>query len=73
MLGADQETWLTQRIHASTARWSVVAQTTLMAERDHGSGERHAYWMDRWDSYPASRARLLDAIATHPRNNAIVL
>ena len=73
MLGTDQETWLMQRIRASTARWSVVAQTTLMAERDRGSGERHAFWMDGWDGYPASRGRLLDAMAAHPRNNAIVL
>ena len=75
MLGAAQESSLAERVRNTRARWSIVAQTTLMAERDRGPGRGadHTYWMDGWDGYTASRKRVLDALATQPRKNAIVL
>ncbi len=73
LLGTAQETWFAQQLLANPAHWSVVAQTTLMAEVDRKTGTDHGYWMDGWDGYAASRRRLLDALQTHPRRNALVI
>ncbi|MEO8134745.1 MAG: alkaline phosphatase D family protein [Betaproteobacteria bacterium] len=73
MLGQQQETWFAQQMRSAPAHWSVVAQTTLMAEADRKAGNEHGYWMDGWDGYTASRKRLLDALATQPNNNALVV
>ncbi|HZY55994.1 MAG TPA: alkaline phosphatase D family protein [Reyranella sp.] len=73
MLGAEQEAWLADAMHRASARWNVIAQQTLMAELDRGPGERHVYWADGWDGYPAARRRLLDAVAASPVKNTLVL
>jgi alkaline phosphatase D len=57
----------------ASARWNVVAQQTLMAELDRGPGERHVYWADGWDGYPAARRRLLEAVAASPARDTLVL
>ena len=73
MLGAEQEAWLADAMHRASARWNVIAQQTLMAELDRGPGERHVYWADGWDGYPAARQRLLDAVAASPVKDTLVL
>jgi len=73
MLGAEQEAWLADAMHRASARWNVIAQQTLMAELDRGPGERHVYWADGWDGYPAARRRLLDAVAASPVKDTLVL
>jgi alkaline phosphatase D len=73
MLGAAQEAWLDAAIRSSKARWTVVAQQTLMAELDRGADGAHRFWMDGWDGYPAARRRLLDSIATHKPRNPLVI
>jgi len=75
MLGAEQETWLRDGLSRARARWTVLAQQTLMAEADRaasGASER-AYWMDGWDGYAAARQRLLDAMAARRDANHVVL
>jgi alkaline phosphatase D len=73
-LGWQQEAWLQQglaqdgREHA--ARWSVLAQQTLLSPRHYPSGQLPA---DSWDGYPAARARLLNALAQQPPRNTVVL
>lgn len=73
MLGGEQEAWLDRQIGSARARWTIVAQQTLMAElaRKGESGQR--FWMDGWDGYPTARRRLLDSIATHKPRNPIVI
>jgi alkaline phosphatase D len=73
MLGAAQEAWLDAGIRTSKARWTVVAQQTLMAELDRAADGVHRYWMDGWDGYPAARRRLLDSIAAHKPRNPLVI
>jgi len=73
MLGRAQEAWLDTEIRNSKARWTVVAQQTLMAELDRPAEGAHRYWMDGWDGYPNARRRLLDSIATHRPRNPIVI
>ncbi len=73
MLGRAQEAWLDTEIRNSKARWTVVAQQTLMAELDRPAEGAHRYWMDGWDGYPNARRRLLDSIATHRPRNPVVI
>jgi alkaline phosphatase D len=73
MLGGGQETWFADGMTRASARWNVLAQQTLMAELDRGSGERHVYWADGWDGYPIARRRLLDVVAQSPVKDTLVL
>ena len=73
MLGAEQEQWFASAMKGASARWNVIAQQTLMAEADHGPGERHVYWADGWDGYPMARQRLIDSMATSPVKDTLVL
>ncbi|WP_395316919.1 alkaline phosphatase D family protein [Variovorax sp. UC74_104] len=74
LFGAQQEAWLARELAAPPARWTVLAQPTLLAEADRKRGPEHGYWMDGWDGYAAARARLLDALAEHKSRggNALV-
>ena len=73
MLGAEQEAWFASGMARASARWNLLAQQTLMAELDRGPGERHVYWADGWDGYPAARRRLLEAVAASPARDTLVL
>ena len=73
LLGAGQERWLHEGLAASRARWNVIAQQTLMAQLERGTGEQRAFWTDGWDGYPAARARLLDFIAGRRIANPVVV
>jgi len=74
LFGAQQEAWLARELAAPPARWTVLAQPTLLAEADRKRGAEHGYWMDGWDGYAAARSRLLDALAEHKSRggNALV-
>ena len=72
-LGAAQEAWLARELALAPARWTVIAQPTLMAQADRAVGPGHGYWMDGWDGYSAARGRLLDALAGDSRRNPLVI
>lgn len=64
ILGAPQEQWLRQSFEASTARWNLLAQQTLMAafpriNPAHPDGDESIYALDNWEGYPATRERIL--------------
>ena len=73
MLGRRQERWLMDALKRATATWTVLAQTTLMAKLDRGRGAVERYSNDAWDGYPASRQRILDALAGGQTANPLVL
>jgi alkaline phosphatase D len=73
MLGAEQEAWFASGMARASARWNVIAQQTLMAELDRGEGDKHVYWADGWDGYPVARQRLLEAVASSPTKDTLVL
>jgi alkaline phosphatase D len=73
MLGAEQEAWFADGMKRASTRWNLVAQQTLMAEADTGTGGVHRYWADGWDGYPAARQKLLDAVAASPTRDTLVL
>ena len=72
-LGSRQESWLYERLGASTAKWNVIAQQTLMAQTDRLAGDGIAYWSDGWDGYPRARERLLTAVSAPRVSNPLVL
>ncbi|TWT15277.1 alkaline phosphatase [Reyranella sp. CPCC 100927] len=73
ILGAAQEGWLDGSLATAKARWTVLAQQTLMAEVGRGGQGEQGFMVDRWDGYPASRQRLLDSITRHRIANPVVI
>ncbi|MEO8335020.1 MAG: alkaline phosphatase D family protein [bacterium] len=73
MLGAAQEKWLTSGLGTSTARWQVLANPVMLAPFDSLDGPESRVSMDQWSGYPATRDRLLDAIATRAPNRTVVV
>jgi alkaline phosphatase D len=70
MLGAEQETWLTDGLSASERTWKVLAQQTVMSSLVIGTT---IFNVDQWDGYPQARRRLLDHIATEGITDVVVL
>ncbi len=73
MLGAGQERWLGGALAGPDARWTLVAQQTLLAPMNLGSAARPRYWTDGWSGYPAARQRLIDQVASSGARNPVVL
>lgn len=73
LFGGAQEAWLARELAAPPARWTVLAQPTLLAEADRKRGPEHGYWMDGWDGYAAARTRLLDGLALNKANGGSAL
>lgn len=74
MLGAEQEAWFADGMKRASARWNLIAQQTLMAELDRSpQGGKHVFWADGWDGYSTARQRLLDAVATSPVRDTVVV
>ncbi len=74
MLGAAQEAWLFDGFRQAGARWNIMAQDLLVASlaQKTQAGE-WAHWTDGWDGYPASRTRVLEAIAQSRLANPVFL
>jgi alkaline phosphatase D len=73
LLGDRQEAWLAAQLGASKARWSLLAQQTLMAQADALGGPGEVFFSDGWDGYPAARRRLLDSLVDQQVANPVVL
>ncbi|MCF5923839.1 alkaline phosphatase D family protein [Xanthomonas perforans] len=72
MLGWEQERWLHGGFAQSPARWNVIAQDLLVAPmRQAGRDGVVGHWTDGWDGYPATRERMLDAIANTRLRNPV--
>jgi alkaline phosphatase D len=73
MLGDVQEQWLRRALGASTARWNLLGQQTVLAHFDQSGDGPRAYWADSWNGYPAARERLVAALLARPAANPVVL
>lgn len=73
LLGLEQERWFAQRMARSSARWTLIAQQTLMAQLNREPAPQRRFWTDGWDGYPAARERLLAAIQQHRPRNPVVI
>lgn len=72
-LGPEQERWLDATLQASQARWTVVAQQTLISERDLEAGPGTRYSADSWDGYRAARGRLLESVQGAGVRNPLII
>lgn len=64
MLGDEQEAWLLDRLRSSEARWTVLAQQSVMAEMNRRPDlPGGAFSLDSWDGYVAARQRLMDVVS----------
>ncbi len=72
ILGERQERWLMDGLARSRARWNVLAQQVQMAQLDFGA-EAPLFKMDKWDAYPAARARLFEFLAARRPANPVVI
>lgn len=82
LLGAEQEAWLADTLHASTARWKLLGQGVMFGQlKIAGLPELVTGGIyinpDQWDGYPAARSRVFDLLAggdgQPPIDNVVVL
>ncbi|MFB7344873.1 alkaline phosphatase D family protein [Streptomyces hydrogenans] len=73
MTGAAQERWLLDGWRASDARWNVLPQQVVLAERRDRPTADFKLSMDSWDGYPASRQRILAGAESAGVENLMVL
>jgi alkaline phosphatase D len=71
--GAEQEAWLLDGFHRSTARWDILGQQVFFGQRDNNSGPAKVVSMDSWDGYAASRDRITRGWVDAGVRNAVVL
>ncbi|WP_131739088.1 alkaline phosphatase D family protein [Actinomadura roseirufa] len=71
--GDDQEEWLLDGFHDSTARWDVIGQQVFFAQRDSDAGPLKKTSQDAWDGYVASRDRITKGWVDAKVRNAVVL
>lgn len=70
LLGADQRTWITGALAASTARWRVLAQQVLMVPFTANGVFVNP---DAWDGYPQDRQAIFDALVDQDAASLLVL
>ncbi len=73
LLGAEQEAWLGRSLRESRARWTLLAQQTLIGRCDRRPGPGEAWWTDGWDGYPEARRRMLEAVRASGAANPLAL
>ncbi|KQX53197.1 MULTISPECIES: alkaline phosphatase D family protein [unclassified Streptomyces] len=73
LTGAAQERWLLDGWRHSRARWNVLPQQVVFAERRDRSTADFTLSMDSWDGYPASRQRVLAGARAAGVENLMVL
>jgi alkaline phosphatase D len=73
ILGVKQERWLDGALSATSQRWNVIAQQTLLVPADSEPGPRTRVATDLWDGYPSARARLIKSLTTHRVSNPLVV
>ncbi|MGW9438673.1 alkaline phosphatase D family protein [Streptomyces sp. NPDC055607] len=73
LTGATQERWLIDGWSRSRARWNVLPQQVVLAERRDRPTPDFKLSMDSWDGYPASRQRILAGAEAAGVENLMVL
>jgi len=76
VLGPGQEAWLFDRLARTGARWNILAQQVMMMRRTlapAAGDDAPRFDMDKWDAYPAARARLLAHMRDAGTPNPVVL
>jgi alkaline phosphatase D len=59
--------------HEASQPWSVIAQSTLLANINEPIGRERRVWTDGWAGYPFAKARLLESMQAQPSLHPIIL
>lgn len=80
LLGFDQEDWLYNKLQTSNAKWKVLGQQVMVAQRYFIDIDRYlrediaaSFWIDSWDGYAANRDRLLAVLRDNDLKNTVIL
>lgn len=73
MLGQEQETWLLRGLGGRRSRWTVIVQPGIFGPLDLVDQEGLQLSQDGWDSYFATRQRILNVIQQRKIENAVAL
>jgi alkaline phosphatase D len=68
----SQEIWLKDKLTSSGSLWNVLAQQAIMFKYDHRDWSGN-YYSEAWDSYSATRDRILKHIVQNSVRNPVVL
>jgi alkaline phosphatase D len=68
----EQEIWLKGKLTSSGSLWNVLAQQVIMFKYDHHDWTGN-YYSESWDSYSATRDRILKHIVEKGVRNPVVL
>jgi alkaline phosphatase D len=73
MLGPEQEAWLDAGLARGPQGWNLIAQGTMVAQKDEQPGTGELYFTDNWSGYPAARARLTNTLQRERTRNPVIL
>ncbi len=77
LLGAEQETWMLERVGSSDATWILLAQQAMFGQFVLQPGQNGApdrpFKTDSWDGYLATRRRLLERLRDGDVRKLVVL
>ncbi len=76
LLGGEQKQWLLEGLDRSPARWNVLAQQIIFAQKDNAPAldtQNYVGNGDQWDGYKADRDSILDFIQRRQPSNPVVI
>ncbi|WP_158592353.1 alkaline phosphatase D family protein [Noviherbaspirillum sedimenti] len=76
MLGVEEESWLSEKLRSSTAKWKLIGQGTMFAQikvRPEKNADGGGIFInaDQWDGYQPARDRVYDILNGDATNPAI--
>ena len=76
MLGVEEESWLSEKLRSSTAKWKLIGQGTMFAQikvRPEKNADGGGLFInaDQWDGYQPARDRVYDILKGNATNPAI--
>jgi alkaline phosphatase D len=71
--GAAQMNWLLDGLGTSRARWNLIANQVMMAERRTTLADPPPVSMDAWDGYTADRRKLFDGLVRRNVEGVLVI
>lgn len=76
LLGDGQERWLLEGLDRSSARWNVMAQQVIFAQRDNAPALDKQDYVgngDQWDGYKADRDTIVEFLQARRPSNPVVI
>ncbi len=72
MLGKKQLNWFKEQLSTSSAKWKLIGNQVIFADRDFSSIERSKS-MDAWDGYPYEKSEILTFLGNQAIQDVVFL